>query len=967
MLKLNETQKLASTNLKDNISLVAGAGTGKTRVLKERFINIVKAQGGRCDNILAITFTEKAANEMNNRICEDLANLPYSSFLENLNIMTIHSFCRDLISSYSRYVNINPQSIVDSEWTCANLFDLALNEILDKRKDDLYFNFILDFDINKKIFKNIIAGLYNKIIDNGIGIDDLENLTFKNYSSAYKFEDLRDLLIDLSSNKSFKKLRNFMEEDFDSIFAKDIFSEEDLNLVRDLFSSIKKENPKITKVREIISSLSLSLDKKNHPYYKLIFEILWTLKKSYEKMKRDNKLLDYNDLLFYAQELVSLPEIKNKLKSSYDYILVDEFQDTNMVQNEIIKSFEGANLFIVGDPKQSIYSFRGSDIYSYYEMTKTFEEEGISLNMDINYRTDAKIIEDINLLFQNKFDNYQGLEGARDKTRGAEYFIEEDDRSFIKLIKSLLKTSEMKDIAILARTNNEINSLEEILKDENIPVNKGTIKLKNLEIIKFSLNFIELIYNNNDFKAFSTYISSPFVNLSFDYLVKVLLRGVRDISKALDLEIDYKYKKAIDFYKKYANIKNSLALDDLIKNIIGDLANFTIDRNDMDYLYEFYNLAVEFTDLGYKNLGLFSKYLDIKETEDLSKGLNLLTIHSSKGLEFNNVVIYNMSKSLNLSSSWKVNFDREYGLAINSDRSSGKYFLVEDKYKNEGLEEEKRILYVAMTRARDRLILVKKPKDGSNSYISLLESYDNLSILEIQNEEEFKALDKKARLFLDNDIEFLYKYRQNYSVTDFLNYKLDPKAYFDKFFFDKEVKVLAGKTFFVDAKNRGNIIHLFAKTYREGENIDSHLKSLFKFFREDINQEKFKEIKDLANNYLKLKDKDILFKELEYFYDFRGNIVRGFIDQIIYNKGIYIVDLKTSDLNEEELLKYYSPQLRLYSKIFGHNYKKEVKGAYIYSLKHGKKIPVDLSREAMKKTEDEFFDFIEKSKKLEFK
>lgn len=967
MLELNETQKLASTNLKDNISLVAGAGTGKTRVLKERFINIVKAQGGRCDNILAITFTEKAANEMNNRICEDLANLPYSSFLENLNIMTIHSFCRDLISSYSRYVNINPQSIVDSEWTCANLFDLALNEILDKRKDDLFFSFLLDFDTNKKTFKNIIGDLYNKIIDSGIGIDDLEKLTFKNYSSAYKFQDLKDLLINLSANKSFKKLKKFMEDDFESIFAKDIFSEEDLNLVGDLFSSIKKGNPKITKVREIISSLSLSLDKENYPYYKLIFEILRDLGKSYEKMKRDNKLLDYNDLLFYAQELVSLPEIKNKLKSSYDYILVDEFQDTNMVQNKIIKAFEGANLFIVGDPKQSIYSFRGSDIYSYYEMTKTFEEEGISLNMDINYRTDSKIIEDINLLFQNKFENYQGLEGSRDKSRGGEYFIEEDDRSFIKLIKNLLKTSEMKDIAILARTNNEINSLEDVLKAENIPVSKGTIKLKDLDIIKFSLNFLELIYNNNDFKAFLTYISSPFVNLSFDYLVKVLLRGVKDISKALDLKIDYKYKKAIDFYKKYANIKNSIALDNLIKNIIGGLTDFTIDRNDMDYLYEFYNLAVEFTDLGYKNLRLFSKYLDIKETEDLSKGVNLLTIHSSKGLEFNNVVIYNMSKNLNLSSFWKVNFDREYGLAINSDRSSGKFFLVEDKYKNEGLEEEKRILYVAMTRARDRLILVKKPKDGSNSYFSLLESYDNLSLLEIQTEEEFKALDKKARIFLDNDIEFLYKYRQNYSVTDFLNYKLDPKAYFDKFFFDKEVKVLAGKTFFVEAKNRGNIIHLFAKTYIEGENIDSHLKSLFKFFREDINQEKFKEIKDLANNYLKLKDKDILFKELEYFYDFRGNIVRGFIDQVIYNKGIYIVDLKTSDLNEEELLKYYSPQLRLYAKIFGHNYKREVKGAYIYSLKYGKKIPVDLSREAMKKTEDDFFNFIEKSKKLEFK
>lgn len=186
-----------------------------------------------------------------------------------------------------------------------------------------------------------------------------------------------------------------------------------------------------------------------------------------------------------------------------------------------------------------------------------------------------------------------------------------------------------------------------------------------------------------------------------------------------------------------------------------------------------------------------------------------------------------------------------------------------------------------------------------------------------------------------------------------------------KFFFNRDTKKLQGNTYYIDPKVRGNMLHFFAEHYNE-EKIDDYIEFLFKIFKEDINGNKFNEIRELIVNYLNLRDKEILYKELEFFYDFNGHIVRGFIDQVVYDEGIYIVDLKTSDLSEEELVKNYKWQLVFYSKVFKNIYKKEVKGAYIYSLKHCKKVPVQINDKIINELDEKFLEFIEQSRKINF-
>ena len=174
-----------------------------------------------------------------------------------------------------------------------------------------------------------------------------------------------------------------------------------------------------------------------------------------------------------------------------------------------------------------------------------------------------------------------------------------------------------------------------------------------------------------------------------------------------------------------------------------------------------------------------------------------------------------------------------------------------------------------------------------------------------------------------------------------------------------------GKGQAMDPKTLGNIIHFFAYKYGgdqsllEDKNIDEDLKEIFTYYEEGLTEEKLNISRKLALNYLEMEEKVIIDKELLFYYDLEGFLVKGYIDQVIKINGEYfIVDFKTSTLDEEELKKTYEKQLILYSAIYEKLYKVKVKAAYIFDLRGKNKILVETSEEKYKEVMDEFLDYI---------
>ena len=366
----------------------------------------------------------------------------------------------------------------------------------------------------------------------------------------------------------------------------------------------------------------------------------------------------------------------------------------------------------------------------------------------------------------------------------------------------------------------------------------------------------------------------------------------------------------------------------------------TIKLSDFQYLCKFKEITNEFFENNTYDYRDYEKFISLQNFEDLEEGINLLTIHKSKGLEFDVVIISHMDVGKNNSPREKIIVDKDLGLAIKSDFSDYRYKEISNRIKDIYSEEEKRILYVAMTRAKRELILFgnyDNPK--KSSYFDLIgkdnctNNYKNSKNLEVKKEE------RNDLIYLDLDISFENRIREYYTVTDFINYKRSPVDFYKKYFLgiDKYTKG-SGKNQLIDPKTLGNIIHLFAKEYSsnyiDNEDIDEILKGIFKFYEEEINDEKLNIARKLALNYLEMEENNILEKELLFYYDLEGFLVKGYIDQVIkiYDK-YYIVDLKTGNLSIERFKEIYEDQLIIYAKIYEYLYNVKVEGAYIFDLR----------------------------------
>ncbi|MDU6032224.1 MAG: UvrD-helicase domain-containing protein, partial [Peptoniphilus harei] len=330
------------------------------------------------------------------------------------------------------------------------------------------------------------------------------------------------------------KFKTFYDNNIDEIKSLKTFDNEILNTIEENLGTSTKHNDKIIEIKDLIQELKKDLEEKNKDYYEIIIEILKEIDKNYKKSKEDISGLDYEDIISYAELILKNPLVKGELVSRYSYILVDEYQDTNEIQNEIIRAFSSSNIFIVGDPKQSIYAFRGTDLSSYFSFSGDIEARGTSLIMNKNYRSDGEIINFINEKFKDLIDSYDEMEFSHKEGGGVYLYNSSEISNIADLAEDFLKKYKAKDIAILSRSNSQIDEIGEVLSARGIKYNKGERRLEEIEILRLIKNILSAIYSPKEFLEFLSLFNSKLLNFEFKDLVSILNEGINNSEDLLN-------------------------------------------------------------------------------------------------------------------------------------------------------------------------------------------------------------------------------------------------------------------------------------------------------------------------------------------------------------------------------------------------------------------------------------------------
>lgn len=586
---LNDEQKKAVMHLNGPCLVLAGAGSGKTRVLTTRVAYLID-NGIPSYNILAITFTNKAAREMKERV-ETLVPGNYA-FLG-----TFHSLGVKILRENSKECGL------ESNFT------------------------ILDSDDVLSLIKRIMK---NKAIDP------------KELAPLY---------------------------------------------VRNRISFIKNENLSPREIDNLFNTVS----------EKRVLDIYQT----YQELIHKNNSVDFDDLLVLPVELFKkYPEILDKYQEKFKYILVDEYQDTNEVQYQFNKLLASKyrNLFVVGDANQSIYGFRNANFRNILNFEKDYKDAYV-VTLESNYRSTNNILECANCVIRNNKErkelNLKGTIGDGIKTQ---YITCENGKmealTIIDEIKKLYNQGyDYKDIGILYRTNGQSRLLEEVFLKENIPYNVvGAYYFYQRKEIKDLLSYLKLINNQNDDIALRRVINEPKRGIGEKAIENLSNEATRLGSSMFDAiskgrELAFK-ELILDMIKAQDNLSLTEFIDYVIDKS-GMKESLTSEKsleNDLrlDNLEEFKSVTASFEErTGSVNLSDFleeiSLVADISEHKEEKDAVTLMTIHSAKGLEFDCVFLCGMEEGI---------------------------FPHQNSFESDAeIEEERRLCYVGITRARKALYL----------------------------------------------------------------------------------------------------------------------------------------------------------------------------------------------------------------------------------------------------------------------
>ena len=1004
-------QKKAIDIRNTNVVVSASAGSGKTAVLVERLCQLVLKDHISIDSILAMTFTKDAAAEMKARLLSKLKEQPKTDYilqqmalLETASISTIDSFCLSIVQNYYYKIPISytmskqTASTAQTRLAFENAYkhaiqDLDLNAYTQLK---MYFHSFgkTEEDIQKYI-EDILAIINSKSEEDAKAwmANIQESYTYLNpnimeYALKYfhnhclAMTEILDEVIDqISKPEDYEIKKDYLSKCLDAASYSDFKVQFELYLKNTI--GFKKTIDKVdyskyqTSFKEHETSIVENLfdeafylkDIQNHKdLINTLFELTNKVKLYFQLEKKKMEVIDFNDMEHFAYQLLQDPMIKEEMYNKYQMILVDEFQDTNELQEKIIASFcHENNVFRVGDIKQSIYGFRQANPKIMQDWMEKEDTNNTPLLLQENYRSNASVIEFNNDFYSKIMNNellgeqFKDIDIANVGTKGqmespqypvrflyTEYKNEDGNKATIKknhnenrfdlIAQDIIEKHEAgmpyKSMCVLTRNHAPQEKLKAVFEAYNIPamitIDHGFFTNPAIQIVISTLKALEDL---TDDISLCASLMSPLFNISFSQIANCCIEKEKGTSLYTSIKNEDFMKS---FFELYAN-KNK-TITQLLQYIYAYndfyYASTTIqDKNNLDYLLE---LAGQFENQN--DIHSFVLQLSKDAMQDQTQEASLYgkeddvvqvkTMHQSKGLQFPVVYILSQHEQRDKHGSSCILFDSTLGLSLKGlsldyklKYNSIYHLALQTKKELDDLAEEMRVFYVATTRPQKELVIVDTIESIEDFYSPLnaytlledesytgwlLHTYAHMS-------DSLVVFDKKQGLY-----ERPLKVRQNNTPYALPKYSKGSKAFSSQTASGAKIK-LDWKEVSL-SKNmgtiRGTLFHEIVAQcsypYQE-KDIIAYANS----YGYTLKDHDIKQILALNSDALYaswMKEKHVF--EQSYIIEEKNQVVHGFMDLVIYKDNeIIIVDFKTDAVdNEQKLIDLYTIQLQTYKK-----------------------------------------------------
>lgn len=908
--KLNPQQRLAVDTIEGPVMVIAGAGTGKTQTIALRIGQILNQSQVNPSNILCLTFTDSAALNMRTRL---LSLIGPSSY--HVRIATFHGFCNSVIRDNPQYflTSISESTAIDDVTQIGLIQEIIDSLPGDSSLKNIHSPYFYQNDIIKSIStlkkENISVDLFETLVKKA--------LEFTKNTLPY-IEKLVAIRATAKSNQEISSIISNLSNDsnVDLIYRSQIQYFQSLNL-----------SPSETKkmVRDFFDKISASLPKNTD---------LLAIYRQYQSTLAKRSLFDYEDMILWVlNAFKNNPDLLSQYQETYQYILVDEFQDTNNSQFEIINLLtnnqENPNIFVVGDDDQSIYRFQGASVENVYSFYQKFKQTVKVIALKNNYRSHRLILETSNQVISNNQNRITQYIKNLDKSLVSAQTFDPDPINIIavrssveenflishqikKLIDSGTKPSE---IAILFRNNADVDELLPFLDQQHISYlrSDSTNILDNIYIQQL-LTLLKYLLGKQKKSLEAQILSYNFVRIPSLDLYKYFHH--QEISKKAQKRIN-KFIASVAYIQKQ---KNNLPADQLFNLIIRrfKFLKFILKNTDLSLLKQLNTLYSHLKNsLKIQKISLrkWVKLLSLLQENNLSlnsppliseldSSIRLMTVHKAKGLEFEHVFIIKA-----LSGKWD-------GASSRSLIKLPPGILKTEITQNIGssdLEEDRRLFYVALTRAKKQIYI---------SYSTLSDSGKEQLPSVFINEIDPQLIDKKTsdqlteKLALRQQFDLSMPKLVSSSLRDYLNQYLSTQYRFNIthlnfylkcplcFFFRTILRLPQAKT---RSLSFGTSIHgALAYLYQTKCTLDL----LLKIFDQNLAQENLKatDYSDLLTQghqiltsyYSHYKDKldgqFLIEQDFKTFNVRLGDIpITGKIDRmdIVSDNKIHVVDYKT--------------------------------------------------------------------------
>lgn len=1040
-------QAAAAYEIEKHISVTAGPGSGKTMVLVERYLHILRHNTNlNIDQIVAITFTNRAANEMRERLRKRLNQillsaagderrrwLTYKRTLDGAVITTIHGFCARLLREFPTEAGVDPQFLLLDEHRAAMLLESTVEESLTEFISSGHVAISrLTLGIGRGKLAAALAQLYREVRGQGLKPSDLAMKTAQSHATesdhAEALVELLQAMNDFLAVRRTTAAQRLSHAEISSAWQDlqpaiqsipDIDNLADYCRTVEAFRSVRPQargefKPHVLELDRLVWEKDLlgrvpqvALDLFARDYALELINVLTRIDERLNEEKQKLSALDFDDLELRALELLERPEVLIRAGDRYKFFLVDEFQDTNGLQRKLLERLalqtgrrSTANLFIVGDGKQSIYGFRGADVDVFREMTETLVSAGGEEKpLLVNFRSQPPLVSFFNYLFAQLFQPTDEIMPAvlkelgyvahepsdakrelRDEGPLVELMItieasgDADDRKaeqtsreldaaqLAQRITSLVRAASCgtagappasgaaniqeekqsgrdarapqqgitrySDIALLFRAMTNIQTYESAFRRANIPyqtvLGRGFYAREEITDLIQLLRFLD---NKTDELALAAVLRSPLCGISDNALLA--LRCAPGLTETGEVESDEPLKhfsrvrnflRALDKHRHIAHIseeehelldRGSALINDLVARrhhySIADLLRFAVKQSEyttviaatfdgaqrLANVERLFILAERFERSGTHLIRDFVRYVEEFEAigsresegqiDEAANAVKLMTIHQAKGLEFPIVIIPELQRFGRVGDNWLL-LDRHHGMTLKVPDGRGglvagcTFSSFEQRQAWRDQFESMRLLYVAATRAEDRLIFSGTTKDleglnnkgetwlrwiwqslavpaqSQSGIIDLAPNVQMQFTLNLAGEPRDESLPREEAIEVVSSVaesagslsEAFPLLRplevepssavHRFSVTQLINYQRCPRQYY----FDRILHLPSSDQMAVwndaeapeppanlTATLKGAVIHRFCETYTTGESLEAVLQRSF--------------------------------------------------------------------------------------------------------------------------------------------